>query len=75
MTNPIRSFASLLNQYFELMLLVDDRYKNYVIDKNLFIDEWSYKLPLLVDELNNRLFLNGEYKDSFEKIFGKQLTR
>ena len=74
-TNPIRSFASLLNQYFELMLLVDDRYKNHVIDKNLFIDEWSYKLPLLVDELNNRLFLNGEYKDSFEKIFGKQLTR
>ena len=74
-TNPIRSFASLLNQYFEVMLLVDDKYKLSMFDKNFFIDEWSSKLPSMVDELNKRLFFNSEYKDAFEKIYGKQLTR
>ena len=74
-TNPIRSFASLLNQYFEVMLLVDDKYKGFKIDKSLFIDEWFSRLPLMVDDLNTRLFLNSEYKDAFEKIYGKQLTR
>ena len=75
-TSPIRSFASLLNQYFELMLLVDDRYKkNATIDKNEFIEKWSSELPRIVDDLNLRLFLNSEYKDAIEKIFGKQLTK
>lgn len=74
-TNPIRSFASLLNQYFELMLIIDEKYKKDVIDKDAFIEDWSCKLPLMVDELNTRLFLNSEYKDAIEKIFDKQLTK
>lgn len=67
-SNPIRSFASLLNQFFELNLLVDGC-------SDEFISEWSSKLPLIVDELNMRLSLNSEYKGAIEKIFSKQLTK
>ena len=76
-TTPIRSFASLLNQYFELMLLIDDRYRNSFTDisKDEFIEKWSSELPGIVDDLNKRLFLNSEYRDAIEKIFAKQLTK
>lgn len=67
-SNPIRSFASLLNQYFELNLLIDGC-------SDEFVSEWRGRLPLIVDELNMRLSLNSEYKGAVEKIFGKQLTK
>lgn len=68
-SNPIRDFASLLNQRFELEFLVD---KNFSQE---FLGFWLLKLPKVVSELNARLDLNAEYRDSIEKIFGKQLTR
>ena len=67
-SNPIRSFASLLNQYFELNLLIDKH-------GDEFISEWKEKLPQIVDELNMRLSLNSEYRSAIEKISSKQLTK
>lgn len=68
-STPIRSFASLLNQYFELSLLVNSG------NNQEFVDEWNEKLPEIVEKLNTRLFLNSEYCDAIEKIYGKQLTK
>ena len=63
---PIRNFASLLNQYFELNLLVDSNEF-----KERFIREWSSKLPKIVSDLNMVLTLNSEFRDAIETIFGR----
>ena len=67
-SNPIRSFASLLNQFFELKFLIDGC-------SDEFVNDWCDKLPLIVSDLNMRLSLNSEYRGAIEKIFSKQLTK
>lgn len=62
-TNPIRSFASYLNQYLETELLL-----GYEQTREVLIDFWSTQLPDVVDKLNLRLFLNDEYRNALEKI-------
>ena len=56
-TKPIRDFASLLNQYFELVFLV-----NRVYDSEI-IKEWNDILIDIIPKLNARVSLNAEYKD------------
>ena len=61
-TKPIRDFASLLNQYFELVFLV-----NRVYDSEI-IKEWLAILINIIPELNTRVSLNAEYRDIIETI-------
>jgi hypothetical protein len=67
-TNPIRNAVCLLNQYFEIMMLVDDKYKVFGIDKQSFIEYWNCELPTIVSDLNKRLFLNSEYSNAVDTI-------
>lgn len=69
-SNPIRNFASYLNQYFEISLFLGD--ESY---RDCFIEEWKSLLPDIVDRLNYRLSLNDEYCDVLEKTCNKRLTK
>ena len=71
-TNPIRSFASYLNQYFFEYLCLDWRSFE---DVNKFLDYWNNELPSLVDNLNNRLDINSNFVSVMNELDGKRLTK
>ena len=73
-TNPIRKFTSLLNQYFELKLLIDDKYRRSIFDKKEFICDWLNKLSKIVDDVNTGLLNNLEFFEAIE-ILGLSESR
>lgn len=70
-TNPIRSFASYLNQYLFEYLFLD---WVSIEDKNKFIDYWNNELPLIIDETNNRIEKNKEFVSVMQELNNKRLT-
>ena len=68
-TKPIRDFASLLNQYFELIFLV------YHVYDGEIIKEWFDILFNIIPELNERTFLNAEFRDVVETINSAKIIK
>lgn len=68
-TNPIRSFASYVNQYLFSCLCLDS------CDNGSFIDYWNMVLPDLVSELNFRLNKNKEFLSVLSELDRKSLTK
>lgn len=73
-TNPIRSFASYLNQYIFLNTFIDWNNNKDIIRIMKFNDTISEILPDLVSELNNRLYLNEEFLDVLTELNGRCST-
>lgn len=71
-SNPIRSFVSYLNQYFEEYFLID---WNDVGDIISNINKYNLELPLLVDNINKQLCCNEMFVGSVKNLFNKTLTK
>lgn len=68
-TAPIRKFSSLLNQYFVTMLLMDDKYRKVMFDREAFKEYWFSNLPCIVDKINLRMLNNPGLYEAFD-VFG-----
>lgn len=71
-TNPIRSYVSLLNQHFYEYFMLDLR---MISERRKYIDYWNAYLPKLVVEINNRIEKNKEFVSVIEELDNKQLTK
>lgn len=71
-TNPIRSYVSLLNQHFYEYFMLDLR---MISERRMYIDYWNAYLPKLVVEINNRIEKNKEFVSVIEELDNKQLTK
>lgn len=67
-TNPIRSFASYINQYIFLNTFIDWNNNKDILKIMKFNDSISQMLPDLVSELNKRLYLNDEFLDVLTEL-------
>lgn len=67
-TNPIRSFASYLNQYLFLNTFIDWNNNKDILKIMKFNDSISSILPDLVSDLNERLYLNEEFLDVLTEL-------
>ena len=70
-TNPIRSFASYLNQYIFLNTFIDWNNNKDILKIMKFNDSISEILPDLVTDLNERLYLNEEFLDVLTELNGR----
>lgn len=71
-TNPIRSYASYMNQYFFEYLFLD--WVSFP-EKIKFIRYWNDMLPSIVDDLNSRLEKNKEFVSVMQELNSKRLTK
>lgn len=71
-TNPIRSYASYMNQYlFEYLFLDWDT----ISKKNKFVQYWRDVLPYIVDELNKRLIENKSFVSVIQELNAKRFSK
>jgi len=69
-TNPIRSFASYMNQYFFEYMVLD---LDYLSEKIKFIRYWNGILPSIVENLNKRLISNKSYVSVMDELNSKKI--
>ena len=72
MTNPIRSYASLVNQHIFSYLFLD---LNRIEDIIAFKKYWRDNLPYVVEDLNKRLEKNKEFLSVIQELDSKRLTK
>ncbi len=69
-TNPIRNFASYMNQYIFSNLFLKNMSE---MEKQQFCEKIISILPDIVDDLNDRLYKNQEFLDIYSELDGNGL--